>query len=196
MESPLLATAAYVDPRLNHKKRSPEFLGRMSEVAEVKFCLFVDIVTVFDVEYTLSSFRNAFGLWFSELFNWERQTILNNTCAVETNSSTGGDDEDNLDKFIEFDTSRNATKTTSKSVSDKHLLENIRELGKQDKLKMKANIFGYYEQRKKQQQIDCILFDAVMVILSAPATQVSVESAFSALALLMDDMRCKLSSVQ
>lgn len=37
MSNPLIATAAYVDPRLNHKTRSTEFLGEMVEVAEVKF---------------------------------------------------------------------------------------------------------------------------------------------------------------
>lgn len=35
MQNPLLATAVYVDPRLNHKKRSSEFLGDMKDVAEV-----------------------------------------------------------------------------------------------------------------------------------------------------------------
>lgn len=114
----------------------------------------------------------------------------------ETESPTDDvidEDEDDLDQFIELETSRHATKTTGKSIEDKHLLERIRDLGQQDKIKMKSNIFGYYEQQKKIRKIDSILFDAVMVILAAPATQVSVERAFSALALVMDDIRCKLS---
>lgn len=79
-------------------------------------------------------------------------------------------------------------------VVDKKLMEKIRDLGLQEKLKMKSNIFGYYEQLKKQRKIDPIMFDAVMTILSAPATQVSVERAFLALALLLEDIRCNLGS--
>lgn len=36
MENPLLAASAYVDPRLNHKTQSSDFLGDMKDVAEVK----------------------------------------------------------------------------------------------------------------------------------------------------------------
>lgn len=45
MQNPLLATAAYVDPRLNHKTRSSDFLGDMKDIAEVKF--YHNIVTNF-----------------------------------------------------------------------------------------------------------------------------------------------------
>ncbi|KAJ6640104.1 hypothetical protein Bhyg_12853 [Pseudolycoriella hygida] len=34
MENPLLATAAYVDPRLNHKDRSDSFLGDLKPICE------------------------------------------------------------------------------------------------------------------------------------------------------------------
>lgn len=102
-------------------------------------------------------------------------------------------DEDDIDQLIEMESSQHAKKATKKSLDDKLLNERIMELGNQPKLKFKSDIFGYYESQKKQKKIDNLLFEAVMVILAAPATQVSVERAFSALALLMDDVRCKLS---
>lgn len=40
MQNPLLATAVYVDPRLNHKKRSDEFLGELKTVVEVCTAIF------------------------------------------------------------------------------------------------------------------------------------------------------------
>lgn len=77
-------------------------------------------------------------------------------------------------------------------MSDTEMLEQIRRLGLQDKIELKSNIFGYYEDLKKRHGIDEDLFEAVMVVLAAPATQVSVERAFSALALLWDSTRLNL----
>lgn len=96
-------------------------------------------------------------------------------------------------EFITMETTRVATKTKEKLPDDKKLMERIRELGTQEKIKLKSNIFGYYKQRKKQRKIDAALFDTVMTLLSAPATQVSVERAFSALALLLEHIRCNLA---
>lgn len=118
----------------------------------------------------------------------------NATQSVDSANELVDEDEEELDQFITMETSRVATKTKVKLRDDKKLMERIRELGTQEKIKLKSNIFGYYEQRKKQRKIDSALFETVMTILSAPATQVSVERAFSALALLLEDIRCNLAS--
>lgn len=112
--------------------------------------------------------------------------------GTQSTPPTAEEDEDGIDQFIELETSRHATNTPGKSIDEKQLRQQIRELGQQEKLKMKSNIFTYYEHQKKQRKITYVLFDAVMTILAAPATQVSVERAFSALALLLEDLRCKL----
>ncbi|KAJ6648274.1 hypothetical protein Bhyg_03502, partial [Pseudolycoriella hygida] len=121
---------------------------------------------------------------------------LDTSGGIQTKSSTdvGGDDDDDIDQYIELESSRHATKTPNTAFDEKQLMKRIRELGKQPKLKMKSNIFGYFEQQKKKEKLTTFFFEAVMTNLAAPATQVSAERAFSALALLMDDLRCNLSS--
>lgn len=114
--------------------------------------------------------------------------------AVDDDNMQVDEDDDDLERYIELEAAKHALKIRKQPVDDKKLLEQIRRLGAQEKIATKSNIFGYYEELRKQHKVDSTLFDAIMVILSAPATQVSVERAFSAMALLLDDIRCNLSS--
>lgn len=123
----------------------------------------------------------------------EQANDCSNTPAENLNDDVKNDTDDGeLDQFIEFEFSKKALKTPRRPITDEQLLQKIKRLGLQNKIKIGSNIFGYYQLLKDHRQIDNNLFNAVMVVLSAPATQVTVERAFSALALVLNNHRCNL----
>jgi len=63
-----------------------------------------------------------------------------------------------------------------------------------EKMSMKSNIFTFYENLKATTVIDNYFFEVAVTVLSAPATQVGVERAFSALSLVLDEHRYNLLS--
>jgi hypothetical protein len=88
--------------------------------------------------------------------------------------------DDTLDSFYEKTTnSQYVNSTTPEKLSDKVLLDRIKSLGIQKKIPMTTNIFMYYKKLHNKKQIADDLFELVMTLLSAPATQCSVERAFS-----------------
>lgn len=97
-------------------------------------------------------------------------------------NSTNRDDDDDLDRYFETEV-RGKTRSNDVEVqlSDNALLAEIRVLGQQDKIPMKTDIFAHYDNLRGKNLISEELYDMIMVALSAPATQVSVERAFSAL---------------
>lgn len=105
------------------------------------------------------------------------------------------DNEDEFDAYFEREMWKKETKPAEQVTqpSDALLLEKIRELGKQEKLSMKSNVLQYYEDLQRNRRIDEDLFEMVLVVLSAPATQVSVERSFSALALLLEQRRININ---
>ena len=101
--------------------------------------------------------------------------------------------EDDFDQFINT-TLNEDPEELEESSSDGFLLKKIRDLGSQEKMSMASNIFHHYEELRRKHLIDQDLFDMAVVVLSAPATQVSVERAFSALALILQPHRLNLKA--
>jgi hypothetical protein len=102
-------------------------------------------------------------------------------------------EEETLDSFFErTGNSRFLDENTQNQLRDLDLLAQIKSLGNQKKIPMKTNIFTYYEDLHTKQQISADLFELIMTILAAPATQVSVERAFSGLALLLQPHRLNM----
>ncbi|KAJ6630490.1 hypothetical protein Bhyg_16046, partial [Pseudolycoriella hygida] len=64
-------------------------------------------------------------------------------------------------------------------VSDNNLLEKIREIGNQEKIKYRSNIFGFYEEQRKLNELAL-----TYVLYCVPPT----------LALLLDEIRCRMSA--
>ncbi|KAJ6648991.1 hypothetical protein Bhyg_04223 [Pseudolycoriella hygida] len=89
MQNPLLATAAYVDPRFNHETRSSKFLGDMKEIAENRIRLVVKRIMELDP---------SVGIQASSTIDSERE------------------DNDNIDQFIELEVARNATETRRRTI--------------------------------------------------------------------------------
>ena len=85
-------------------------------------------------------------------------------------------------------------KELEENSSDGFLLKKFRDLGSQEQISMASIIFHHYEELRRKYLIDQDLFDMAVVVLSAPATQVSVEGAFSALALILQPHRLNLKS--
>ncbi|KAJ6644591.1 hypothetical protein Bhyg_09560 [Pseudolycoriella hygida] len=169
MENPLLATAAYVDPRLNHKDRFDSFLGDLKPICEERL-------------------MNVLKRIHKEKYNKNGTDVTENI----TKDRVGDDDDDELDRFMDAELAKNVSKSTTRPTDEVEMLMKIKRLGMHDKISMKSSVFSFYENLLHRQAIDDDIFEAVTVVLSAPATQVSVERAFSALALLMDDLRCNL----
>lgn len=103
-------------------------------------------------------------------------------------------DDDDLDRFMEIELTQKSSKMPARSSTDIDLLVKVRRLGMFDKMSVKSNVFAFYENLKATKVIDNDLFEVAVTVLSAPATQVSVERAFSALALVLDELRCNLLS--
>lgn len=101
-------------------------------------------------------------------------------------------EEDDLDRFMEIELKKKSSKMPERPITDLELLVKMRQLGMFDKLSVKSNVFSFYEDLKATKKISDDLFEAAMMVLSVPTTQVSVERAFSALALVMDDLRSTL----
>ncbi|KAG4071218.1 hypothetical protein HA402_008953 [Bradysia odoriphaga] len=85
MSNPLIATAAYVDPRLNHNSRSSEFLGDMKEVAENRIRLVVKRLQELDMTSETPSPAPAEDM---------------------------EEDEDDIDHLIELESSQHAMKVS------------------------------------------------------------------------------------
>jgi hypothetical protein len=103
------------------------------------------------------------------------------------------EDDDDLDHYFESEVKGNTQSENIQSeLSDQLLMNDVKALGLQDKIPMNANIFEYYENLRTKGLISEDIFDMVMVVLSAPATQVSVERAFSALGLVLPAKRSSL----
>lgn len=103
------------------------------------------------------------------------------------------EDLDDLDSFFEISNSAIAeTPNGAENLSDATLIQQIRQLGRQEKIPMKANIFDYYNDLRRNNKIDEDLYQMAIVVLAAPATQVSVERAFSALGLILTQRRINL----
>lgn len=117
----------------------------------------------------------------------------------DNNSSNANFDE--LDEFFEQDAAAavgggsdsEPEEHVSSKMFENQLLNSIRQLGKQEKIPMKTNILHYYENLRQKKMIDGDMFELVTSVLSVPATQVSVERAFSALAIVMEPLRTSLS---
>lgn len=105
--------------------------------------------------------------------------------AVRNESS---DEEGGFDEFVASQDVPEEPNVIDRIVK-KALKDQIPKLGKQKKIPTKSNIFGYYEERLQRGEIDRECYGVAMVVLSAPATQVSVERAFSALAIVMEPLR-------
>lgn len=77
----------------------------------------------------------------------------------------------------------------SETLIEKQLKQKVIQLGIQKKIAVKENIFDYYDTLLRESKIDKDSYDLAVTVLSAPATQVSVERSFSALALVMEPHR-------
>jgi hAT family C-terminal dimerisation region len=119
-----------------------------------------------------------------------KQVKCNKESREQTTLETNSDSED---EFFELGINGKSEKSfTKEEISEQILLENIKTLGKQEKIKMKEDVLEYYETLKTKGLISDDLFDMAMIALSAPATQVSVERAFSAFGLVMTPKRSSL----
>lgn len=120
----------------------------------------------------------------------------NSTNSNVSDANVDANDED-LDSYFECALKgRQIEPSEREKVSDRHLLEQIRSLGRQQKTPMKNNIFEFYDNLRVANLIDQDLFDMVMVALSAPATQVSVERAFSGLAIVLQSNRMNIKGTK
>lgn len=105
--------------------------------------------------------------------------------------------DDDFENFVQLRTS-STTEVSEEQVSikekvlQKQLEQKVRQLGSQKKISMKADIFEHYEHLLQSKAIDKDSYQLAMVVLSAPATQVSVERSFSALAIVMDPLRISM----
>ena len=94
--------------------------------------------------------------------------------------------EDGLDDYFESEVRGSSTSANiHEEISNQALINDIKALGQQEKISMSVNTFSHYENLRSKGLIREDLFDIVMVALSAPAIQVSVERACSTLSLLM-----------
>jgi hypothetical protein len=110
------------------------------------------------------------------------------------NESSSMADVDSDDEYFEKNINSNDSSDIVKKTPDNELIKQIRDLGSQEKIPFKSDILEYYQALHRQKKIDEIMYKMVMVVLSAPATQVSVERSFSGLAGLLVQKRNKLSS--
>lgn len=103
------------------------------------------------------------------------------------------EDLDDLDSFFELSNSSFIhTPNDDENMTDASLIQQIRQLGRQEKIPMKSNIFEHYNDLRRNNKIDEDLYQMAIVILAAPATQVSVERAFSALGIILTPRRMNL----
>lgn len=115
-----------------------------------------------------------------------------NTEVLEERNNDVIEEDDEFKRFMEIELTKTSSDIPDRTVINVELLLKVRKLEMFDKLAVKSNVFTFYEHFRDIKAIDNDLFEAAMTILAAPATQVSVERAFSALALVMDDIRCNL----
>lgn len=125
--------------------------------------------------------------------------------ATEVNNNTQSEDSDNLSSDGEFgsfvlrrtsgllEPNEERPLRIKEKILQKQLEEKIRRLGSQKKLPMKTNIFNYYEELFKSNGIDKECYEMVMVVLTAPATQVSVERFFSAIVIVMEPHKIRMN---
>lgn len=122
----------------------------------------------------------------------------------DSDVSLASDEQDSDDILDEFVQNRNKGSAEPEQVEQprvsvrvekeqqKFLKDKIRRLGHQKKIPIKSDIFKYYEELFSANLIDKECYELVMLVLSAPATQVSVERSFSALAIVMGPHRISL----
>lgn len=139
----------------------------------------------------------------SENLKAEINKILELYSATEEPNNAHPQDSDNIssdddfENFVQLRTS-STTEVSEEQVSikekvlQKQLEQKVRQLGSQKKISMKADIFEHYEHLLQSKAIDKDSYQLAMVVLSAPATQVSVERSFSALAIVMDPLRISM----
>lgn len=100
-----------------------------------------------------------------------------------------------LDSFFDSLREENSMDTPANAYQEDELIDKIINVGKQPRILLNAdfNFFEYYENLKSKNPE---LFELAIVVGSAPATQVSVERAFSAMRLLLHHTRFNLSPNQ
>jgi hypothetical protein len=77
----------------------------------------------------------------------------------------------------------------SNSIEDQSILIKLNKICDQPRLSFDSNVFEHYENISKK---DPEMYELATTVLGAPATQVSVERAFSSLGILMHYKRCSL----
>lgn len=116
-----------------------------------------------------------------------KRTPSANLLKLETQSSFF--ETDDLDDYFEAEMSRIVASSSESAETDSVLIEEIRKLGSQDKIPMSSNILKYYAELHRNNKINEDLFELAMVVLSAPANQISVERSFSALSSIHQQRR-------
>lgn len=109
------------------------------------------------------------------------------------------EDLDELDAYFEEefggssnDEDEESSAAFKKKLKQKQLKISIAKLGKQKKIPMSSNVLEHYEALYRKKEIDEDIYNLAMTVLSAPATQVSVERSFSALGIVMEPHRINL----
>lgn len=100
--------------------------------------------------------------------------------------TTTDEDKNDFDKFFEESF---LSESSPNVLSDQFLLEKIIKISLQPRQIFIIDPFEYYEQFRNK---DPLLFELATTVLAAPATQVSVERAFSALKILITPQRTNL----
>ncbi|XP_029167403.1 uncharacterized protein LOC114937896, partial [Nylanderia fulva] len=143
--------------------------------------------------------RNHLKHIWTKIISLNNNEYLNENCENEhssSNSSMAGstcDEFENLLKVKERQYLANLSLSSSKE-SDLHLLRVVTELESYDveqkRLNRKTNILQFWEEKRKSQPE---LYKLAMVVLSVPATQVSVERLFSGLKFILSPLRTNVN---
>jgi hypothetical protein len=119
---------------------------------------------------------------------WERMILLNPELQPKSNPNMCQTNNGTWSKLKERMNARYGT-TSIQSVQGQKIKDKILSLRNMPELDIEANLLDYWESKKHEKE----LYALSRVVLAVPATQVSVERAFSALALVLTKHRSRLN---
>ncbi|KAM7280968.1 zinc finger BED domain-containing protein 4-like [Ixodes scapularis] len=110
--------------------------------------------------------------------------------ASSGEESTAGDSDDDLDALLRLKEAASRTQQASLKAADTSIRPLLDSFLREPRLKRPEDIFKYWENQKG---LKPELYEVASVVLAVPATQVTVERAFSSLKFVLSPQRANLS---